>query len=388
MGNINPIRTMYVERVGNQHVRAACSSSQGYRSEQEDAHALALSLHPAVPMLFGVFDGHGGNQASIYLKDHLADSIKELADPWDEKQIENAVLDLDDAFLKTADANHGSTACFALVRPSEDTPGGLTVKVANVGDSRALLVKRDGSYEALSKDHKPSDPPEMQRIKNAQGWVDANRVNGNLAVSRAIGDSMYKTQPALTRTQQKVIAQPDFMTAELRPDDVLLMCCDGVYEQMSWGDVASVVHTEVYGPEGKDDASTKDLGLVMNKLIEVSMERGSKDNHTGIIIHVGDGTNFATAFPAKQVFPGPFHQHANDSQFVESYKRDLEANGYKFDDVLPQIKEYEAANDLPTSVIVSGLRRNIAADDDELANARFLRNLIGGGYALGGQGNK
>jgi len=59
-------------------------------------------------------------------------------------------------------------------------------KVANVGDSRAVL-SHDGKAVALSRDHKPNRPDEMARIKRAGGVVFCNRVNGELAVICFIG---------------------------------------------------------------------------------------------------------------------------------------------------------------------------------------------------------
>ncbi len=52
--------------------------------------------------------------------------------------------------------------------------------MANVGDSRAILVrmgKQANQFEvaALTRDHKPSDPLEGQRIMQAGGRVDAYR---------------------------------------------------------------------------------------------------------------------------------------------------------------------------------------------------------------------
>ena len=44
--------------------------------------------------------------------------------------------------------------------------------VANVGDSRAILCADSGkSIVPLSKDHKPSEPSEKQRIKKAKGRI-------------------------------------------------------------------------------------------------------------------------------------------------------------------------------------------------------------------------
>lgn len=44
----------------------------------------------------------------------------------------------------------------------------------------------------MSKDHKPENPEELSRIKNAGGYVADGRVNGNLNLSRAMGDFEYK----------------------------------------------------------------------------------------------------------------------------------------------------------------------------------------------------
>ena len=46
----------------------------------------------------------------------------------------------------------------------------------------------------MSKDHYPYDVAEWERIEKAGGWVDENgRLNGTLAMSRAIGDYEFKS---------------------------------------------------------------------------------------------------------------------------------------------------------------------------------------------------
>ena len=62
---------------------------------------------------------------------------------------------------------------------------------ANAGDSRAV-ASINGASMPLSYDHKPILKEEKERILAAGGWVEMNRVNGLLALSRALGDFMFK----------------------------------------------------------------------------------------------------------------------------------------------------------------------------------------------------
>ena len=64
----------------------------------------------------------------------------------------------------------------------------------NAGDSRAIACVGGGLAEALSTDHKPDDDAERERIENAGGFVEFKRVNGNLALSRALGDFAFKNR--------------------------------------------------------------------------------------------------------------------------------------------------------------------------------------------------
>jgi serine/threonine protein phosphatase PrpC len=53
-------------------------------------------------------------------------------------------------------------------------------------------------------DHKPCNNTEYKRIQAAGGWVELNRVNGNLALSRALGDFMFKRNEEKTAEEQIV----------------------------------------------------------------------------------------------------------------------------------------------------------------------------------------
>ena len=53
----------------------------------------------------------------------------------------------------------------------------------------------------MSDDHKPELDKEKKRITNAGGFVSMGRVNGNLNLSRAIGDLEYKSQKDRNREE-------------------------------------------------------------------------------------------------------------------------------------------------------------------------------------------
>ena len=69
---------------------------------------------------------------------------------------------------------------------------------------------------------------EKARITAAGGFVDFGRVNGNLALSRAIGDFEFKKSADLAPEQQIVTAYPDVVVHEMGDDDeFLVIACDG-----------------------------------------------------------------------------------------------------------------------------------------------------------------
>jgi serine/threonine protein phosphatase PrpC len=75
---------------------------------------------------------------------------------------------------------------------------------------------------------------------------DSWRVNGNLAVSRALGDFVYKQNELVSQTNQAVTALPEIMSHELAEGDVLLMmACDGIWDVMSNDDMSAFLQTKL-----------------------------------------------------------------------------------------------------------------------------------------------
>jgi protein phosphatase PTC1 len=91
---------------------------------------------------------------------------------------------------------------------------------ANVGDARIVLC-RNGRALRLSYDHKGSDENEGRRVANAGGLILNNRVNGVLAVTRALGDAYMKDLVTGHPYTTETVIQPE-------QDEFIILACDGV----------------------------------------------------------------------------------------------------------------------------------------------------------------
>ena len=59
------------------------------------------------------------------------------------------------------------------------------------------------------------------------------RVNGNLNLSRALGDLEYKQNTNLTPEQQMITANPDIQKVKNYNIDFVIIGCDGIWEVKS-----------------------------------------------------------------------------------------------------------------------------------------------------------
>ena len=113
-----------------------------------------------------------------------------------------------------------TTTSTALPKLQESASRQRVLYTANVGDARIVLC-RNGKALRLSYDHKGSDENEGKRITNAGGLILNNRVNGVLAVTRALGDAYMKDLVTGHPYTTETVIQADM-------DEFLILACDGV----------------------------------------------------------------------------------------------------------------------------------------------------------------
>jgi serine/threonine protein phosphatase PrpC len=266
-----------VERHGHHHLSAAVCSVNGYRMNMEDAHCMHTSkpeLIGNVHSTFGVFDGHINDTAAKYVAERMPRAIERLPRPLCKTSLEGTFIDIDSRYLED-DRDGGTTGTVAIIEPI--TAATFQCTVCNLGDSRVIVIRK-GELLFVTKDHKPSDPVEQARIEAAGGRVELERVNGDLALSRAFGDGRYKAG-SLGPDKEIVSCIPDVYTIELVPDDIVLLCCDGVFEAWSTEEVVQFVHAL-----NSDPTMSLDLAVIAAAVCENAVLRGSKDNVTCMIV--------------------------------------------------------------------------------------------------------
>ncbi|XP_058974545.1 protein phosphatase 1B isoform X2 [Musca domestica] len=256
------------------------SSMQGWRCEMEDAYYARAGLGNGLDdwSFFAVFDGHAGYKVSEHCAKHLLDSIvstKEFQSGNHVKGIRKGFLDIDEDMRTLPELNEnaakcgGTTVVCAFVSPTQ-------VFIANCGDSRAVLC-RQGAPVFATQDHKPILPEEKERIHNAGGSVMIKRVNGTLAVSRALGDYDFKNVENKGQCEQLVSPEPEiFCQPRQDTDEFLVLACDGIWDVMSNEDVCSFVHSRL--------KISSDLVNIANEVVDTCLHKGSRDNMSIIII--------------------------------------------------------------------------------------------------------
>ena len=194
---------------------------QGWRKHMEDSHISDIGIGPNNQIsLFGVFDGHGGKEVSLFVKKYFTpeflnsksfkignfkNCLIETFLRMDELMIENkgklelkkyAKLSKEEDEFKNLKEKNKQTDLFKQLfdyKTQEDCDvammtgctanvccvdlAGKKIYFANAGDSRSVLCKNGIAYP-MSVDHKPELDSEKNRIYKADGWVSEGRVKG------------------------------------------------------------------------------------------------------------------------------------------------------------------------------------------------------------------
>ncbi|KAF5389196.1 hypothetical protein D9757_003529 [Collybiopsis confluens] len=247
-----PATSKKTESGGNERVAYSVTEMQGWRITMEDAHASLLDLdeekndHTA---FFAVYDGHGGGTVAKYAGEHVHKRLI-TEESYSAKQYDTALkkafMGTDEDILADPARSRDPSGCTAVAALITDDK----IYVANAGDSRSVLSVQ-GEVKPLSFDHKPTNESEKRRITGAGGYVEYGRVNGNLALSRAIGDFEFKKNRSLPPEKQVITSDPEITVHEIdQEDEFLVLACDGIWDCLNSQQVVDFIRWKV--AEGKE----------------------------------------------------------------------------------------------------------------------------------------
>ncbi|KAK4487281.1 hypothetical protein RD792_006113 [Penstemon davidsonii] len=262
----------------------------GPRSSNEDQHIRIddLSTHLGAlyswsqpSSFYAVFDGHGGPEAATYVKNNamrffFEDAELPQANDVDENFLQNLESSHRRSFLladraladeqSSVDSCCGTTALTALVL-------GNHLLIANAGDCRAVLCRKGDAIQ-LSQDHRPSCPVERRRVEDLGGTIEYGYLNGDLAVTRALGDWYMKLPFG---SASPLTAEPEFQRTLLTEDDeFLILGCDGIWDVLSNQEAVRLVRREL--------RHHNDPQRCAMELVNLALRRDTCDNLTAIVI--------------------------------------------------------------------------------------------------------
>ncbi|XP_011084055.1 probable protein phosphatase 2C 27 [Sesamum indicum] len=258
-------------------------SDIGGRSDMEDTHICIPDLarnfgctgsDEEVISFYGVFDGHGGKGAAQFVRDHLPRIIVEDVDfPLElEKVVTRSFMETDAAFAKSCSVestlSSGTTALTAMIF-------GRSLLVANVGDCRAVL-SRCGVAIEMSKDHRPCCVHERSRIESLGGYVDDGYLNGQLGVTRALGNWHIK---GLKEGEKggPLSAEPELKLMTLtKEDEFLIIGSDGIWDVFRSQNAVDFARRRLQ--------EHNNVKLCCKDIVNEAKKRGATDNLTVVMV--------------------------------------------------------------------------------------------------------
>ena len=259
---VNALPTGRVKSVSSQS--QAGKGEDGFTKVNQDSFLVLQNEYNLKDFnVFSVMDGHGVNGHLVsrfttkYFTNFFKKNKKMNASNSSEDQLFYRLKKNDYDVLKRVfrhaerdlekggdiDANFSGTTCVMVFQV------GNRIICANVGDSRAIIVKGDKAIP-LSIDQKPDDPEESKRIKENGGEISQYEEDGEksgpfrvwkkgeaypgIAMSRSIGDFIA--------SKLGVIPEPKFLEEKIDKDTkFIVVASDGVWEFLDNDTVKNMV---------------------------------------------------------------------------------------------------------------------------------------------------
>ncbi|CAF4232974.1 unnamed protein product, partial [Rotaria sordida] len=240
-------------------------SMQGWRKTNEDFSKYLILFDNYLWKdwaFFSIFDGHNGSEtaknAANIIDKYLLESLNKVQSNIDYDQLNDIIkrtfIELDKHLREIVQDDSGSVCIASLIGPND-------IYLINIGDSRGIIISKDGQVLSSTKDHKPTVRKEQQRIRRAGGQItkatnDVLRVENQLAMTRALGD--YSLDKHI------IPALPDII--QYRRDSsasFVIIASDGIWDVINNEQVALFVSQR---------ASNKSLSEIISDLFDKCLQ--------------------------------------------------------------------------------------------------------------------
>lgn len=247
------------------------SEDIGWRFRMENAHAVC-EMEEFDFFAAGVYDGHIDPLAAQEAADALHRFVQgfireEFQEPPEKRRsvieiIKQAYLAADERILSKGLRSGTAAATFYII--------GEEFWAANAGDVRIVMDSEEGPL-LLTQDHRPDLAEERRRVESLGGRVielDVPRVEGDLALSRALGDALFKPY---------VTPLPRIVHGFLGKDSqYALLACDGIWASLAVDEVCTIVR------------KATDPQKAAEQVVQEASHAGSEDNMTAIVLDLKD----------------------------------------------------------------------------------------------------
>ncbi len=210
----------------------------------------------SLPNLFVVADGMGGHNAGEYASRFTVDKVVEVISQNGQQEpvaaMKEALTEANSQLLEEAGADPSKSGMGTTVVAA--TVIGDLLHVANIGDSRLYVIDHE-AIRQITRDH--SLVEEMVRLGEMDKAAAKVHPDKNI-ITRAIGV-----------TRELAV---DFFEVKLRPEDMILLCSDGLTNMVEDEEIKEIVMEQ------------KNIVEKAEKLINTANENGGKDNITVVLI--------------------------------------------------------------------------------------------------------
>ena len=286
---VNALKEGRVKNVGS--YSQAGKSEDGFTKVNQDSFLVLQSEYNLKDFnIFCVMDGHGtnGHLVSRYLMKYInlffKNNKKMNASNQNEDSIYQRLKKSDYHILRRLfrhaerdlhkkskiDANLSGTTCVMVAQIGD------RFICANIGDSRAIMIKTGNEIVPLSIDQKPDDPEESKRIVQNGGEISQYEENGEksgpyriwkkgevypgIAMSRSVGDFIA--------TSLGVVPEAKFIEEKIDQDcKFIVVASDGIWEFLDNKRVGEIVmpYYKNDDPDGACKALIKEATEWWNK---------------------------------------------------------------------------------------------------------------------------